>query len=216
MDGNLSGALVGVVNFGAGNLGNVRRALERLGARQGQLDSPDDMAALRPSILLLPGVGAFRPAMASLISTGWRDALIEWSSEGRPLLGICLGMQLLCSRSSEGGEEEGLGLIAGAVEKLSGIKKIPHMGWNSVAPDEGNEFPACCLIKPGQNFYFVHSYAVASSPHGAADTEVDGVTFRSILRRKNVAGFQFHPERSGPEGVEFLGRAIAYFIERYS
>ncbi|MDR3321117.1 MAG: imidazole glycerol phosphate synthase subunit HisH [Synergistaceae bacterium] len=213
---NLSGALVGVVNFGAGNLGNVRRALARLDTRHEQLDSPDDMAALGPSILLLPGVGAFRPAIARLISTGWRDALIEWTSGGRPLLGICLGMQLFCSRSGEGGEENGLGLIEGTVERLSGVKKIPHMGWNTIIPDTRSEFPVCCLVKPGQNFYFVHSYAVADSPDGAADTEVDGVTFHSVLRRENVAGFQFHPERSGPDGVDFLGRAIAYFIERYS
>ncbi|MDR3255032.1 MAG: imidazole glycerol phosphate synthase subunit HisH [Synergistaceae bacterium] len=210
-----SNAVVGVVNFGAGNLGNVERALRRLDIGHVPLNSPDDMRSPKPSLLLLPGVGAFPPAMASLVSTGWMETLVQWASEGRPLLGICLGMQLLCTLSAEDGETEGLGLLEGDVNRLSGVKKIPHMGWNEAIPADGENFLADCIVKPGQNFYFVHSFAVSDSPHRAAMTTVEDVAFCSALRRDNVAGFQFHPERSGPEGVEFLGRAIKKLMKFY-
>jgi glutamine amidotransferase len=124
-------------------------------------------------------------------------------------------MQILCSSSSEDGQTAGLGLIEGDVLKLSGVKKIPHMGWNGITP-RGVEFPGNCMIHAGQNFYFVHSFAVSGSPHRAAEAEVDGVVFDSVIRKENVAGFQFHPERSGPDGVTFLGRAISYMNAEYS
>ncbi|MDR1516224.1 MAG: imidazole glycerol phosphate synthase subunit HisH [Synergistaceae bacterium] len=207
-------ATVGVVNFGAGNIGNVQRALAKLDIKHETLASPGGIEGLRPTLLLLPGVGAFKPAMDRLISSGWRDALIDWVRSGRPLIGICLGMQLLCSSSSEDGQTAGLGLIEGDVLKLSGVKKIPHMGWNGIIP-QGGEFPGNCLIHEGQNFYFVHSFAVSGSPHCAAKAEVDGVVFDSVLERENAAGFQFHPERSGPDGVSFLGRAISHMNAKY-
>lgn len=207
-------ATVGIVDFSVGNIGNVRRALAKLGIVHETLKSPDGIGRLNPSLLLLPGVGAFPPAMERLASSGWKDALAGWAGSGRPLLGICLGMQLLCASSSEDGSTKGLGLIGGDVIKLSGVKKVPHMGWNSVEPS-GGEFPGNCLASSGQNFYFVHSFAVSGSPHCAAKTEVDGVWFDSALRCGNVAGFQFHPERSGPEGVSFLGRAISYMAAEY-
>jgi glutamine amidotransferase len=208
-------AIVGVINYGAGNLGNVQRALKRLDIVHATLESPGDMKELDPSLLLLPGVGAYRPAMASLVSTGWRDALFDWAGAGKPLLGICLGMQLLCTRGFEDGNTNGLSLIEGDTVKLSGVAKIPHMGWNTAVPCDDN-FPTGCMSRDGQNFYFVHSYVISRSPHCAALTEVDGVSFCSILRRGSVAGFQFHPERSGEQGVQFLGKAINYFYEEYS
>jgi glutamine amidotransferase len=214
MNLNRTGAVVGVINFGAGNLGNVQRALVRLKIEHGLLERPDGTERLGASLLLLPGVGAFRPAMANLSSSGWKDALADWAKRGKPLLGICLGMQLLCESSDEGGAAEGLGLLKGDARKLTGVKKIPHMGWNVAKPCSEKDFPASCMNE-GQNFYFVHSFAVSGSSHCAALTDVDSVLFCSILRNKNVAGFQFHPERSGPEGVEFLGRAVNYFNEKY-
>jgi glutamine amidotransferase len=205
------------VNYGAGNIGNVRRALAKLKIRHEELESPGGVSSFAPSLLLLPGVGAFRHAMERLASSGWRDTLIRWAESGRPLLGICLGMQLLCENSAEDGKTAGLGLIEGDVLRLSGVKKIPHMGWNSAEPC-GGEFEKHCFAQSGQkrqDFYFVHSFAVSGSPRCAAKTEVDGVVFDSALRKENVAGFQFHPERSGPEGVAFLGRAISYMNEKY-
>ncbi|GHV29109.1 imidazole glycerol phosphate synthase, glutamine amidotransferase subunit [Synergistales bacterium] len=205
------GITVGVIDYGAGNLGNVRRALVSLGFAHVPLKSAEEIDGA-VSFLILPGVGAFRPAMEKLVSSGWSGALSSWVQAGRPLLGICLGMQLLCEVSAEGGAEtRGLGFADGEVRELSGIKKIPHMGWNTAAPRGGAEnFPACCM-DGDQFFYFVHGFAVSSSRHCAASTAVDGVEFCSILRNGHVAGFQFHPERSGPGGVKFLGRAIKYF-----
>jgi glutamine amidotransferase len=218
MCGNKRKLVVGVVRFGAGNLGNVERALDKLGIEHALLETSEDIKIAKPTLLMLPGVGAFKPAMENLSSSGWVDALTGWTAAGRPLLGVCLGMQLLCARSTEGGETDGLGLIDAEIRRLAGIKKIPHMGWNSASPCAGARtgFPASCMENGEQVFYFVHSYAVSASKYCAAVTCVDGVEFCSILRRDNVAGFQFHPERSGPDGVKFLGRSLHSFNEEYS
>ncbi|MDR3331566.1 MAG: imidazole glycerol phosphate synthase subunit HisH [Synergistaceae bacterium] len=204
--------MVGVVNYGAGNLGNVLRALSKLNLAHSMLDNPQDASANDPALLLLPGVGAFPPAMERLVSSGWADCLEDWAKMGRPILGICLGTQLLCTRSSENTTMDGLGLIDGSVDILSGVSKIPHMGWNTVEwNDRAGE-----IADPGRNFYFIHSFAVSDSPHCIGTTDVDGVVFCSVLRNENVAGFQFHPERSGREGVEFLGRTINFLSGKYS
>ncbi|MDR1886102.1 MAG: imidazole glycerol phosphate synthase subunit HisH [Synergistaceae bacterium] len=202
----------GVINYGAGNLGNVLRALSGLNVRHEVLERVDDADGVSPSILILPGVGAFPPAMGHLVSSGWADFLRIWAKDGRPIVGICVGLQLLCSRSSEDVPTEGLGLLEGSVDILKGVSKIPHMGWNSVEWGDGSDE----IADPGRNFYFVHSYAVAESPHCIGTTEVDGAKFCSAMRNRNVAGFQFHPERSGREGVRFLGRAIRALNEIYS
>lgn len=206
-------ALIGVIDYGAGNLGNVRRALDKLKVRQVLLGEPGQVKSSNPALLLLPGVGAFRPAFERLAGLGWPALLAEWARAGRPLLGICVGMQLLCSQSDEDGVTQGLGLLRGDVTKLSGIEKTPHMGWNSLTWRAGAESLAA-LADGAQKFYFVHSYAPgADSPHCAAETEVDGVRFCSAMRNGSVAGFQFHPERSGPDGVAFLGRVLRHMIE---
>lgn len=197
---------VGVVRYGAGNVGNVIRALKKLDMRHALLEDPQSLAATQPSLLLLPGVGAFRPAAERLRRSGWSDALCDWVREERPLVGICVGMQLLCTSSDEDGRTDGLGFLTGSVARFAGIAKIPHMGWNDVvwtgdAPCYAREADACA-------FYFVHSYAVSESPHCVARTEVDGVSFCSAMRNGNVLGFQFHPERSGPEGIAFLGSIL--------
>lgn len=192
--------IIGVVDYGAGNLGNVVRALSRLGYRHDVLSAPQNLGEAGSSIVLVPGVGAFPQAMRSMTDRGWVLALKDWAHAGRPLLGICIGMQLLCDSSAEDGFTEGLGLLSGEVKRLSGTEKIPHMGWNEV------EWRGQGRDQPGESsFYFVHGYAVETSPDCIGETEVDGVRFASALRRRNVAGFQFHPERSGPDGVRFLG-----------
>ena len=201
---------IGVINYGAGNIGNVLRALQRLHLPYTVHTTPDELERASQTLLLLPGVGAFRPAMARLQEVGWHTFLEDWAHKSRPLLGICIGMQLLCTGSEEDGVTAGLGLLEGKVERLTGISKIPHMGWNTVewkqpiSPEQGAE-----------SFYFVHSYAVRSSPDCAAETQVDDLVFCSALRSGNVAGFQFHPERSGLEGVAFLGSAIRRFHDVY-
>jgi glutamine amidotransferase len=201
----------GVINFGAGNIGNVLRALSRLNMKHEVLERAEDADAYSPSILLLPGVGAFPYAMERLAASGWAEYLRRWAADGRPVLGICIGLQLLCTSGSEDYPTPGLGLIDGDVVRLEGIAKIPHMGWNSVEwRDSAGE-----ISERAKSFYFVHSYAVMESPHCAGTTEVDGVRFCSVMINKNVAGFQFHPERSGNDGVAFLGRAIRILSGRY-
>lgn len=202
---------IGIVNYGAGNIGNVLRAFRGLDIRHALLERPVNLCGEDLSLLLLPGVGAFRQAMGQLRATGWDEALRQWAGRGKPLLGICAGMQLLCTDSAEGGTTAGLSLLDAHVERLSGVKKIPHMGWNEVT---WQNLPAG--FPEERMFYFVHSDAVPASPDCIGTTEVGGVRFCSALRRKNVAGFQFHPERSGPAGVAFLGRAIAYFHKTYA
>lgn len=206
---------VGIVNYGAGNIGNVVRAIQKLDFEHALLEHTADIGMFHPTLLLLPGVGAFRPAAERLASTGWTETLKRWAADGRPLLGICIGMQLLCAQSSEDGMTAGLGLLEGDVEKLSGVSKIPHMGWNRVIWRDDAPGAFFADNRRSETFYFVHSYAVADSPHCIGTTGVDEATFCAALRNKNVAGFQFHPERSGPDGIAFLGRTIDFLNAAY-
>lgn len=212
LNGKDNAPLIGVINYGAGNLGNVRRALDKLALRQILIESPAELQREDPALLLLPGVGAFRTAREYLDALGWPPILIEWANAGKPLLGICLGMQLLCSQSDEDGITRGLGLLDGNVTRLKGAVKTPHMGWNTLKWDK-NAGSFAALAGERQNFYFVHSYAVElNSPHCIASTEVDNARFCSVMKNGSVAGFQFHPERSGTEGVLFLERALLNMI----
>lgn len=204
---------IGVIDYGAGNIGNVLRALRKLGLAHAVLRHPSEVDAVCPSLLLLPGVGAFRPAMDRLVETGWGDFLKKWAATRRPLLGICLGMQLLCTQSTEDGRTDGLGLLDGNVERFSGISKIPHMGWNTA---EWHNPPASWHVEEEDAFYFVHGYAVMHSSDCAAQTYIQNVAFCSALHRENVAGFQFHPERSGDEGIAFWGRVIRDLVDVYA
>lgn len=204
--------LAGVVSYGAGNIGNALRALSLLGVRHVLLESPDDISET-PSILIVPGVGAFRPAARRLEELRWPGAIRRWAAEGRPVLGICIGMQLLCESSDEEEVTDGIGLLRAKVRRLSGLAKTPHMGWNNLEWQERAESFAL-HADTGQDFYFVHSYAPETgSPDCIAVTAVDGVRFASVMKNGSVAGFQFHPERSGPKGIDFLGRVIRSMIE---
>lgn len=193
----------GVINYGAGNIGNVLRALTHIGIRHSVLGSPSDIGEDFPDVLILPGVGAFRPAKQRLDDAGWTSFIKKWADEDRPLVGICLGMQLMCRASSEDGHTDGLGAFDADVVRLEGIKKIPHIGWNSV------EWSGPLKGAIDADLYFVHSYAATESRDAVGITEVDGVRFCSSLARGRSIGFQFHPERSGPAGVAFFGDIIA-------
>lgn len=192
---------VGIVEYGAGNLGNVMRALKRLGRSGVLLESPDEIPE-SVSTIVLPGVGAFGPAMDSLRKKGWDRALIEWADRERPLLGICLGMQLFAEGSDENGSHRGLGLIEGKSEKLD-MTPLPHMGWNDISTEDP-------ILKPfdGSYLYFVHSYGLKSSKNRAATTEAGNVVFVSAVRKGSVMGLQFHPERSGDVGHAMLDRIL--------
>ncbi len=203
---------VTLLDYGLGNLFNLRMALESLDTKVKTVHSANDVLAANQ--LILPGVGAFEHGIKNLRERGLIQALKDYSARGRPLLGICLGMQLLTSVSYENGEWEGLGLIDGQVTPIqpgSGESKVkvPHMTWNGIDPVESIKSWRSTLLRDipaGAPMYFVHSYKVqVNSPDDClAKTEYGLNSFHSVIRKKNVIGVQFHPERSGTFGLKLL------------
>lgn len=200
-------AALAVVDYGMGNRRSVVKALEQIGAA---VRVSDDPAALHAADgLVVPGVGAFPAAMASLRERGLIEAIRAAAADGRPVLGICLGMQLLFERSSELGDTPGLGLLAGEVTRVrAGELRIPHIGWNEVTFTRPSPLTAQ-LAPTGAAFYHVHSYA--ARPADADDvvgTTTYGETFATIVEHETVMGAQFHPEKSSAAGLALL-RAFA-------
>lgn len=208
---------VGVIDYGVGNLGSVVRALEELRVSPQLVSQPADLAAFDK--LILPGVGNFGDCAELLTSGGWTAALGDVvMGGGKPLLGVCVGMQLLATRSAEGsqsddGEQHPLGLnfVPGRVEHLRGLGcelRIPHVGWNSVrsAEGDGGLFDD---IPDGTDFYFVHSYAfVPDAPENAIAFVDYGLPVTAAVRCGNVWGTQFHPEKSSKAGFRLLRNFI--------
>ena len=194
--------MIAVVDYGAGNLRSVELAFARIGAESRVTGDPGVIAAADG--VILPGVGAFADAMRALEKSGLIPSILDAAASGRPLLGICLGMQALLDGSEEGTGVSGLGLIPGFVRRLPdrGLK-IPHMGWNSL-----KTVKECPLTKglPDEAYaYFVHSFACeAASPRDVLAITEYGVPFHSAVQRKNVMGVQFHPEKSGRAGQTIL------------
>lgn len=193
---------VSLIDYGLGNVGSVANMLRRNGASVAVISDPRDVA--QSERLLLPGVGAFDLGVRRLQETGFFTAIQDFAGTGRPLLGICLGMQLLGESSAEG-EAGGLGLIAGRSERLpvgEGVR-IPHMGWNLVAPVRDD--PLTDGLPAESRFYFVHSYhLVLREPEYALARTSYGTDFVSMVRRENVWGAQFHPEKSHDFGRTIL------------
>ena len=187
-----------------GNLHSVSKAVERLGYEAVVTSAPARIASADGAIL--PGVGAFGDAMDNLRDTGLLEAVKEYARSGKPLLGICLGMQLLFSESEEHGIHQGLCLLPGKVVRLNGQGKIPHMGWNRLAYHQPS--PVLEGLEEG-HVYFVHSYkALPEEPRDLlASTEYyEQVT--AIVGRDNVYGMQFHPEKSGTLGMQLLSNFL--------
>jgi glutamine amidotransferase len=189
-----------VVDAGVGNLGNLKRAVERVGAPARITDDPAVVASSRR--LVLPGVGAFRPPRERLRGA-LEEALRHALDEGAWLLGICIGFQLLFETSTEFGTTDGLGLLAGRVTSLPPGVELPHMGWNRLHDVAAH--PLLAGIAEGSYLYFVHSYA----PEGVPDDEclaasTHGRTFAAVSGRGRVMGTQFHPEKSGAHGLRLL------------
>lgn len=200
--------MISIVDYGVGNLFSLKCSLAAIGE---EVTVTGDPQALRRSgKLILPGVGAFQDAADKLRSTGL-DALIrEEAARGKPILGICLGMQLLFEKSYEFGEHRGLGLIPGTVVPMAGFipeaLKIPHIGWNALRLRK--ESPLFRYIQDGDFVYFVHSFFAAQcDSYVIADTEY-GQTLTAAVQKGNVYGCQFHPEKSGNVGLNIL-RAFA-------
>lgn len=184
-----------------GNLASVSKALERVGARAFVSDDKQELAT--SDLLVLPGVGNFTAGMANLEQFDLIDLTSQWARDERPLLGICLGMQLLFDSSQEG-DSEGLGILAGEVVRLPTSVKVPHMGWNSISARGSEIFEG----SDGRSFYFVHSYVCrpATSTVGAV-TEY-GEEFVSGVHVGNICGVQFHPEKSSHDGLALLAKIV--------
>lgn len=193
-----------VINYGMGNLASVRRALEDLGADAFIANYPDELFSAHK--IILPGVGAFAEGMDRLRKFGWEERIRELINTERSFLGICLGMQMLASKGYEGGDTQGLGLIAGTVERLdaSGCKlRIPHVGWNEVKVIKDHKI--FYKIPDSSDFYFVHSYSFRESDRLDRVASVGyGAELSAVVARENVIGCQFHPEKSSKVGRQFL------------
>ena len=195
--------MITIIDYGMGNLRSVSKALEHLGAACEITSDPERVAGAER--LILPGVGAFGDAMAELERRGLVPAIKRYVAGGRPMLGICLGMQVLMDASEEAPGVAGLGLIPGMVRRFRTSLKVPHMGWNGV-----RQIAAAPLfrgIADGEHFYFVHSYycdpdaAGADAVAGRTDYALD---FPSVLWRGNILATQFHPEKSQRIGLKML------------
>lgn len=192
--------MLAVIDYGAGNLYSVCNTLRYLAIPHTVTADPQEIG--RANGIILPGVGAFRDAMEKLDAAGLSGVLRE-NAQKKPLLGICLGMQLLFERGMEFGETPGLGLIPGTVEKLEapGLK-IPHMGWNSV--EIHNPCPLTEGIREGEYFYFVHSFAARTEEKYISLSALYGQQVPALVYRGLVYGAQFHPEKSSAAGLRLL------------
>ncbi len=207
-----------IIDYGLGNVLSVQRGFEYMGAHSVLTDSPE--LVRNAKALVLPGVGAFGDGMEELDRRKLVEPIKGFAASGRPLLGICLGLQMMMDWSEEFGFHKGLGLVAGGVVKISekdieGKKqRIPHIGWNAIADGTGRDtFDDGILrgIRQGLKFYFVHSYAPVPENEGdrLADTSYGGIKIAAVIRKGNVYGCQFHPEKSGTCGL----RVIKNFLD---
>jgi glutamine amidotransferase len=201
---------IAVIDYGAGNLRSVVRALSKVGAT---LSVTSDAATVRAApAVVLPGVGATLDTMQSLQRLELVEAIGEVIRAGTPFLGICVGMQVLCEQSAEFGPHACLGVVAGSVQRLPAGQKVPQIGWNQVSyANDVGKHPLFANIPDDSYFYFVHSYYCDLADEGlVAGTTDYGITFPSALLRDNLAAVQFHPEKSGRWGLELLTNFISW------
>ena len=199
--------MIAIIDYGVGNLFSLRSSLAAVGA---QAVVTGDSAVIRAADkLILPGVGAFADAAALLRSTGLDKVVCQEAQSGKPLLGICLGMQLLFEKSLEYGRHPGLGLIPGTVAPIRDVipagYKVPHIGWNALHfPKDRPVHPLFSQIREGDCVYFVHSYYGAACAGSVIATAEYGPELTAAVARDNVMGVQFHPEKSGAVGLNIL------------
>ena len=196
--------MIAIIDYGAGNLQSVRKALDFIGCEARVTDRPEDLETAEAAVL--PGVGAFGDAMASLESRGLVDPVRAFIRQGKPFLGICLGLQLLFDSSEESPGVKGLGVLPGKILRIpdgEGLK-VPHIGWNSLSfPNGRGRLFAGLSQEP--YVYFVHSYYLkAEDPEIVAATTEYGVTIHAAVEKGNLFACQFHPEKSGAEGLQIL------------
>ncbi len=194
--------MIAIVDYGVGNLRSVERALAHVGAEPRLTADPEELE--RADGMVLPGVGAFAPALAKLSEGGLGRRVVELARKGKPILGVCLGYQLLFEESMEHGRHQGLGLMPGRVVEVDSAPRLPVIGWGRLR--QTNQSPLWSGIQDGAYFYFLHSYtpdspgsAIASSEHSPAAAASTG----------SVMGTQFHPEKSGVDGLRVYQNFVA-------
>jgi imidazole glycerol-phosphate synthase subunit HisH len=196
---------VAVLDYGVGNLHSAAKALDRAGADVRVVATVEEAAGAAG--LVVPGVGAYGACLTGLASAGGAAAVAGWLRGGRPLLGICVGMQLLFEASDEGPVADGVGVLPGKIRRLTGGVKIPHIGWDEVTVRPGSRLLAG--LGDGTRFYFVHSYAPEPDGDAVAAVCDYGGCFAAVVERGNLFGTQFHPEKSGAAGLALLANFVA-------
>lgn len=195
---------IGIIDYGLSNLLSISRAVEKINGSVSLIKNPEELALVDK--VILPGVGAFPQGMTQLLNSGMAESLVSFANQGKPLLGICLGMQLLLSQSEEISPTNGLNLIQGHCISLpsksatGGSNIIPHVGWEAIHIDGNYE------KLNGQYMYFVHSFYAqpSSAQHILCTSPFGELQFASGIQKDNITGFQFHPEKSGAKGLELL------------
>ncbi|MBQ1489466.1 MAG: imidazole glycerol phosphate synthase subunit HisH [Eubacterium sp.] len=199
--------MIAIIDYGVGNIFSLYSSFKRIGAEAVLTDDP---AKIRDADkLILPGVGAFADAAEKLRQTGLADLVIEETAKGKPLLGICLGMQMLLTKSYEYGEHEGLGLIPGNVVSMEPVVpagyKVPHIGWNELRfPEDKPKSPIFRNTEEGDFVYFVHTYYATDCDASVIARTEYGAPLTAAVAKDNVFGLQFHPEKSGKVGLGIL------------
>ena len=201
--------MVAIIDYGVGNLFSLRCSLEKIGAKV--VVTGDPAVIQSADRVILPGVGAFRDARQKLAETGLDTLVCQLANEGKPILGICLGMQMLFEKSFEFGEYDGLGLLKGSVKPLEGVipqnYKIPQIGWNALQMEKQSDLFR--YIKNGDYVYFVHSFYAADCNDSLIASCDYGAPITAAVQKNNVYGCQFHPEKSGNVGLDIL-RAFCF------
>ncbi|MDA0745297.1 MAG: imidazole glycerol phosphate synthase subunit HisH [bacterium] len=193
--------MIAIVDYGMGNLRSVQKGFERVGHEATVTDRAEDVA--RAERVVLPGVGAFGDAMENLRQSGLVDPIVKAISEGRPFLGICVGLQLLFTESEEMGHHRGLDVFPGAVKRFPEGERVPQIGWNQIHIQK--EVPLLDGVPDDSFFFFVHSYHVlAQNPDDCVATTEYGIEYTSIAGRDRAYGIQFHPEKSQDLGLLIL------------
>ncbi len=196
--------MIGIIDYGVGNLFSLKCSLQAIG--QEAVVSSDRKVLERADHLILPGVGAFRDAAEKLRRSGMAELVTDEALKGKPILGICLGMQLLFERSYEYGDYQGLGLLKGSVIPLKGKipdeLKVPHMGWNSLKIVR--DHPLLKRTKEGDHVYFVHSFFADGCEDSLITSSEYGCEITAAVGKDNICGCQFHPEKSGQAGLDIL------------
>lgn len=196
--------MIAIIDYGVGNLFSLKSSLAAIGAEA--IVTKDEELIRSAEKIILPGVGAFEDAMNKLVASGLADVVKDEVKKGKPLMGICLGMQMLFEKSFEYGEHEGLGLIPGEVVPIGDVipdnLKIPHIGWNALKFKAEN--PLFKYISDGDCVYFVHSFYAANCDDYVTATAEYGAELTAAVRNGNVFGCQFHPEKSGNVGLNIL------------